>query len=89
MLMALLVLALVLLLAGGAAKLPALGRGLGEGTRAFRKAFRQEEPPAKASDAVVVAVRPNPPRHGEGDDEEAVAPEADSGNTPTQEQERR
>jgi len=44
----LLFLGMILMLLFGAQKLPAIGRGMGEGIREFRKALKGEEPDAKA-----------------------------------------
>lgn len=44
----LLFLGMILLVLFGAQKLPAIGRGMGEGIREFKKAFKGEEPEPKS-----------------------------------------
>ncbi len=88
-----LVLALILLLVSGQDRLGAVGKGLGEGAKAFRKAWR-ERPPAQHHPVVVVSVEMNPPAQQSGEeapqaDDAAVASAGDSGDTASRPSERR
>lgn len=47
----LLFLGMILLVLFGATKLPAIGRGMGEGIREFKKALKSDEPEAKPEPA--------------------------------------
>lgn len=100
MLTILLVLGVIYLLVNGQNRLSAIGKGLGEGTKAFRKAWHESErPPAEQRAVVLVSVQPNEPTRADAETEEvsataektvaAVAPEPDSGETPGTAHERR
>jgi len=103
MLTVLLVLGVIYLLVSGQSRLSAIGKGLGEGTKAFRKAWHEsDQPPAEQRAVVVVSVQPNDAPSASPDESEveqtsaaphknvaAVAPDVDSGETPGTAHERR
>jgi Sec-independent protein translocase protein TatA len=53
-----LIIVLILLLLYGGDRLAIVGKGLGEGVKAFRKTVRQPEPPSSAPRTISVEVSP-------------------------------